>query len=233
MKVDLSSHPSGVTAQVYPAQAKSTDAAIILGHGAGAGQQSAFMVGFATALADRGVDAVTFNFPYIEQKRKIPDRGPVLEACFQSVIERIRGELSSARRALFIGGKSMGGRIATQTAAADAFLPVTGLVLLGYPLHPPGKPDQLRDKHLPAVRRPMLFVQGTRDAFGTPAELTPILNLLAPRPTLQVIDGGDHSFKISRRDPAAQQAVYATIQDAIVAFIVSITTSAQTPRSRA
>jgi predicted alpha/beta-hydrolase family hydrolase len=79
----------------------------------------------------------------------------------------------------------------------------------------------------------MLFVQGTRDAFGTPAELTPILNLLAPRPTLHVIDGGDHSFKISRRDPAAQQAVYATVQDAIVAFIVSITTSAQTPRSRA
>jgi len=197
--VDLSSHPSGVTALVYPAQAKSTGAAIILGHGAGAGQQSTFMVGFATALANRGVDAVTFNFPYIEQKRKIPDRGPVLEACFQSVIERIRGELPSARRALFIGGKSMGGRIATQAAAADAFLPITGLVLLGYPLHPPGKPDQLRDKHLPAVRRPMLFVQGTRDAFGTPAELTPILNLLAPRPTLHMIDGGDHSFKISRR----------------------------------
>ena len=233
LKVDLGSHRAPVTALVYPAQSDPIGATIILGHGAGAGQQSAFMVGFARALSERGVDAVTFNFPYIEEKRRIPDRAPVLEACFQSVVHRVRAEVPSACDALFIGGKSMGGRIATQTAAADALLPISGLILLGYPLHPPGKPDQLRDKHLPSVRRPMLFVQGTRDAFGTPAELTPILNQLAPQPTLHVIEGGDHSFKISRRDPAAQQAVYTGVQDAMVAFMTSIKVAAPSPRPRA
>ena len=93
----------------------------------------------------------------------------MLEGCYRAVIDAVRDRVDSARRALFIGGKSMGGRIATQVAAADAALPLAGLVLLGYPLHPPGQPDRLRDAHLPQVARPMLFVQGTRDTFGTPA----------------------------------------------------------------
>jgi len=130
-----------------------------------------------------------------------------------------RGELESARRALFVGGKSMGGRIATQVAAADASLPITGIVLLGYPLHPPGRPLERRDKHLPSIRLPMLFVQGTRDAFGTPDELTPILQPLQPPPTLHAVPNGDHSFKLSRKDPAAQAATYAAIQRTIVAWV--------------
>lgn len=216
--MDLSSHPSGVTALVYPAQAKSTGAAIILGHGAGAGQQSAFMVGFATALADRGVDAVTFNFPYIEQKRKIPDRGPVLEACFQSVIERIRGELPSARRALFIGGKSMGGRIATHVAADGLAESPRGIVLLGYPLHPPGRPHERRDAHLPDVRCPMLFVQGSRDTFGTPTELEPVFASLRAPATLHAIEGGDHSFKVSKGG-SHQAQVFLDMQRAVVKWL--------------
>lgn len=205
-------------------------ATLILAHGAGAGQQSAFMVAFARALAGRGADVVTFNFPYVEQQRRIPDRGPVLEACFRAVIERVRQELASARDGLFIGGKSMGGRIATQAAAAEPFLPVLGVVLLGYPLHPPGRLDQLRDKHLAAVRRPMLFVQGTRDAFGTPAELTPILDKVEPRPMVHAIDGGDHSFKVARKGTGAQEDVYANVQDVMIAWMGSIRASARSPR---
>jgi hypothetical protein len=197
------------------------NAALILGHGAGAGQRSAFMVDFADALAALGLDVVTFNFPYIEQGRKIPDRAPVLEACYRAVIDAVSASLESARRALFIGGKSMGGRIATQVAAADPDRRLAGLVLLGYPLHPPGKPAERRDKHLPAIARPMLFVQGTRDAFGTPEELAPILATLQPAPVVEVVVKGDHSFKLSRKDPAAQAQVYAGIQRAIVAFIES------------
>jgi predicted alpha/beta-hydrolase family hydrolase len=106
-----------------------------------------------------------------------------------------------------------------QVAAADPQLELAGLVLLGYPLHPPGKPEQRRDKHLPAVARPMLFVQGSRDAFGTPAELTPIIGSLQPASALHVVQNGDHSFKLSRKDPAAQAAAYADAQRAIVAFI--------------
>jgi len=194
-------------------------ATLILGHGAGAGQRSTFMVDFAHALSAQGIDVVTFNFLYTEQGRKIPDRAPALEACYRAVIEAVRATIDTAQRALFIGGKSMGGRIATQVAAADPQLPVTGLVLLGYPLHPPGRPTERRDKHLPAIARPMLFVQGTRDAFGTPDELAPILGTLRPVPAVHVVAQGDHSFKLSKKDPAAQAATYAGVQRAIVDFV--------------
>jgi uncharacterized protein len=179
------------------------------------------MIEFARGLSALGLDLVTFNFLYTEHGRRIPDRAPVLEACYRAVIEAVRAQLGSARRALFIGGKSMGGRIATQVAAADPALPVAGLVLLGYPLHPPGKPTERRDKHLPAVGRPMLFVQGSRDAFGTPGELAPLVDALRPRATLHVVDQGDHSFKLRLKDPAAQSALHADLQRVIEAWILS------------
>ena len=212
---------AATTALVYRCAVDETcaRAALILAHGAGAGQRSTFMVDFATALSDMGLDVVTFNFPYTEQRRKIPDRAPVLEACYRAVIAAVRDEIESARRALFVGGKSMGGRIATQVAAADASLPVAGLVLLGYPLHPPGRASERRDKHLPSVQRPMLFVQGTRDAFGTPDELSAILPALTPPATLHPVAQGDHSFKLSRKDPAGQAAIYVAIQRTIVAWV--------------
>ena len=215
------------TALVYPGvrhrgDSATVSATLILGHGAGAGQRSAFMVDFAQALAALGVDVVTFNFLYTEQGRKIPDRAPALEACYRSVIDAVSASVQTAQRALFIGGKSMGGRIATQVAAADPQLRLAGLVLLGYPLHPPGRPTERRDKHLPAIGRPMLFVQGTRDAFGTPAELAPILGALQPPPIVHTVANGDHSFKLSRKDPAAQAQVYADVQRAIVSFVSSV-----------
>jgi uncharacterized protein len=212
---------AATSALVYPGD--DAAATLVLAHGAGAGQRSAFMVAFAAALSSLGLDVVTFNFPYTEQRRRIPDRAPVLEACYRDVIAAVRGELGSARRVLCIGGKSMGGRIATQVAAADASLPVAGLVLLGYPLHPPGRPLERRDKHLPSIGRPMLFVQGTRDAFGTPDELTQILQTLEPAPTLQVVPQGDHSFKLSRKDPAAQAAIETVIQRSIAGWIRALT----------
>src|SRR5262245_61785621 len=140
--------PSGhVTALLYPAAA--TDAkgiTLILGHGAGANQNSGFMVSFANALAERGIDTVTFNFLYTEQRRRIPDRNDALETCYRAVFEAFRDRVvhdEIGRNRLAIGGKSMGGRIASQVAASAPISPL-GLVFLGYPLHPPGKPDQLR-----------------------------------------------------------------------------------------
>jgi predicted alpha/beta-hydrolase family hydrolase len=214
---------AATTALVYPAanDGGAVPAALILAHGAGAGQRSSFMVEFAHALSALGLDIVTFNFLYTEQGRKIPDRPPLLEACYLAVIDAMRAELDSARRALYIGGKSMGGRIASQVAAAGPDVPVAGLVLLGYPLHPPGKPTERRDKHLPSVRRRMLFVQGSRDAFGTPDELSPVLGTLQPAATLHVVTQGDHSFKLPRKDPAAQAALHADVQRVIEAWILS------------
>jgi predicted alpha/beta-hydrolase family hydrolase len=213
---------SATTALVYPASAPSVHATLILGHGAGAGQMSAFMAGFAQSLSALGVDVVTFNFLYIEQRRRIPDRAPALEACYRAVVEHVRNEVPGAADALFIGGKSMGGRIATQVAAADDRMPLSGLVLLGYPLHPPGKPNERRDRHLPAIRRPMLFVQGSRDPFGTPAELASALEALSPRPAVHVVEGGDHSFKIGRQSSTEQAATYADIQHAIVTWMAGV-----------
>jgi predicted alpha/beta-hydrolase family hydrolase len=214
-----------VTALAYAAAAPARGAALILGHGAGAGQRSPFMVTFAQAIAMLGVDVLTFDFPYMQQRRKVPDRQPVLEACYAQVIARTRDALPGAASHLFIGGKSMGGRIATHVAAADRMLPVDGLVLLGYPLHPPGRPNQLRDAHLKDVRRPMLIVQGERDAFGTPAELKPVLASLRPKPLLHVIEGADHSLKIGRSDKAAQAAVYDAVQHHIAGWIGEVITA--------
>jgi uncharacterized protein len=225
---------AATTALVYAAaraEGQGPEATLILGHGAGAGQQSAFIVNCARALAGLGVDVVTFNFLYTEQRRRLPDRAPLLESCYGAVVEAARERVESARLALFIGGKSMGGRIATQVAAADPGAPIAGLVLLGYPLHPPGKPERRRDAHLPAVKRPMLFVQGSRDAFGTPEELEPLLASLVPRPTLHVVEGGDHSFKRPPGDAQTQAAILDDVQRTVVEWMAATRGAAAIVRS--
>lgn len=212
------------TALVYAAagQAK-RPSALILAHGAGAGQRHPFMVAFARALSARGIDVVTFNFRYMEQKRRVPDRMPQLVACYRAVVAAVRNEVPSALEHLFIGGKSMGGRAATHVAAEDSSLPITGIVLLGYPLHPPGRPEQTRDAHLPAVKRPMLFVQGSRDTFGTPSELKPILGSLDPLPTLHSVHDGDHSFTVAGRGAKDRRAtVYSEVAATILEWIESV-----------
>jgi predicted alpha/beta-hydrolase family hydrolase len=203
-----------VTATVYPA-AKPEQAGItlILGHGAGAGQASGFMVSFATALAARGIETVTFNFLYMEQGRRLPDSKDKLEACYRAVIETV-ARRQRGRGGLAIGGKSMGGRIASQVAAGDA-PDVAGLVLLGYPLHPPAKKEQLRAKHLADIKAPMLFVQGSRDAFGTPEELRPILRNLKAPAELYEVAGGDHSLKVLKRAGVTQEDTYKAVLDRI------------------
>ena len=190
---------------------------MILGHGAGADQTSGFMVAFANALAERGIDSVTFNFLYSEYGRRIPDPNARLESCWRAVIDTVRSRIAFDDK-LAIGGKSMGGRIASQVAAGDVG-DLAGLVFLGYPLHPPGRPDRLRAAHLRDVKAPMLFVQGSRDAFGTPAELQPILTRLEPAADLFVVEGGDHSFKVPKSAGVKQQDVYRAIQDRIETWL--------------
>jgi len=186
---------------------------LVLAHGAGAGQAHPFMVRWASALADRGVEVVTFDFPYMNGKRRAPDRMPVLVSAYAAVAAWARARGPGR---LAIGGKSMGGRVASMLAAehADA---ADALVFLGYPLHPPGEPDKLRAAHLPKIAAPMLFVQGERDPFGGPDELRPILATL-PRATLLPVPGGDHSLAVPKK-LRAQAEVDAALQDAIVAFL--------------
>ena len=189
----------------------SAEAALVLAHGAGAGQSSPFMVRAASDLAARHIAAATFDFPYIAAGRHVPDRPDVLEAAWREALAA--ASRTFAGLPMFIGGKSMGGRIASQVAAQGCE-GLAGLVFLGYPLHPPGKPQQRRDAHLPAIAEPMLFVQGTRDAFGTAEEI----RALAPRlrrATVHEVTGGDHSFKVSGRGAPKPAAVLAAVLDAV------------------
>src|SRR6266849_2972721 len=221
IRVDVSPSEHVIALAYRPAPRGRAGHILILAHGAGANQTSSFMVHFATSLAARGVDTVTFNFVYTEQRRRLPDRNDKLERCYRTVIEAIRGGKfhdDPGRRKLVIGGKSMGGRIASQVAATGQE-GIAGLVFLGYPLHPPGRPDKLRSKHLPDIRAPMLFVQGSRDAFGTPEELRAVLGGLEMASDLCVVEGGDHSFKVPKRSAVPQDQVYEFVLDEIVRWM--------------
>lgn len=208
-----------VTALLYPASPSARlGVTLILGHGAGAPQSSDFMVSFADGLARRGADVVTFNFPYMEIGRRLPDRSETLEGCFRAVIAAARSREALVAGRLVIGGKSLGGRMASHLGAAGLD-GLAGLVFLGYPLHPPGKPEKPRAEHLARIRQPMLFVQGSRDAFGTPEELAPVLEPLGPVARLHVIEGGDHSFAVPKRGTVPQSEVFARAQDEIARWL--------------
>lgn len=195
-------------------------AGLVLAHGAGAGQQSRFMVEAARSLAARGITTATFDFPYVAEGRKVPDKAPVLEGAWRAAIAAACAHDAFKGLRLFIGGKSMGGRIASHVAA-QGVEGIAGLVYLGYPLHPPGRPSQRRDQHLPSILPPMLFVQGTRDLFGTAAEIREVMPGLNPRTKLYEVLDGDHSFKVrlkvaGHRPEAALNGIF----DAVSAFIL-------------
>ncbi len=210
-----------VGARLYPADARQRLAStLVLGHGAGAGHLSDFMTTFARALAARGLDIVTFNFPYIEAQRRVPDANALLEATWRSAIAAATAWPQLARNRLLIGGKSMGGRIASQVAAQPDILPgrVDGLVFLGYPLHPPNQPERRRDAHLGRIPVPMLFVQGERDVFGTAEEMSRLVAAL-PRASLYVVAGGNHSLETGKRSGNDRRQAFAAVVDRIADWV--------------
>lgn len=165
---------------------------LVLAHGAGGPMDSPFLNRVAAGLAAQGVRVVRFEFPYMARRRAsegggrgAPDRPAVLEARWKEVVEQLGGGPS-----LFLGGKSMGGRIASMVADEVS---ARGLVCMGYPFHPPGAPAKLRTAHLAALRTPTLILQGTRDAFGSREEIANYA--LSPAITVHYLEGGDHSFK--------------------------------------
>jgi uncharacterized protein len=192
-------------------------AALVVAHGAGGGQNTSFMVRTAEGLAARGIAAATFDFPYMSAGKSVPDKAPVLEQAWRDAIERARVDMAGVP--LFIGGKSMGGRIASHVASQGC-PDLAGLVFLGYPLHPPGKPDQRRDAHLPAIAEPVLFVQGSRDAFGTSEEIRALLPKLQ-HATIHEVPGGDHSFKVSGRGAPTPDVVLGQILDVVMDWIAA------------
>ncbi len=179
---------------------------------------------FMTSMQDRlthlGHAVALFNFPYTERGRRAPDRGAVLEECYRSVVEHLRVDEDLRPSRLFIGGKSMGGRIATQIAAGG--LDADGLVLLGYPLQPPGKPEKMRCAHLTAVAAPLLFLQGTRDSICNLNDLQSVLNELRGPVKLHVIAGGDHAFQVLKRSGRNQEEVLDELADVCADWIGAV-----------
>lgn len=224
-KVHLTTGPAdAVSALEYLAEGTRAAATLILGHGAGAPQSSAWMTQTARGLATRGIDVVTFNFPYSELRKSVPDRTEVLEATYVATIQAVRARPALAANRLFIGGKSMGGRMASHVASkweepAGPGGPLAGLIFFGYPLHPPGKPQQQRSVHLPLIKAPMLFIQGSRDAFGSADELQAVLANLPAKAMLAVVDGGDHSFKVPKSGPVKQPQIEQDILDTAARWI--------------
>ena len=207
-----------VTALIYPAAKGRAGITLILGHGAGANQSSGFMRLFANGLAERGLDVLTFNFLYSERGRGAPDPKAKLEACYSKVIEAATKHKKLTGNKVAVGGKSMGGRIGSQVAAEDSSN-ISALVFLGYPLHPPGNLEKMRDAHLPEIKAPMLFLQGTRDAFGTTEELRAVIKKHKLGATLYEIAGGDHSFKVPKSIGLTQEEVYELAMDEIARWL--------------
>ena len=166
---------------------------LVLGHGAGGNRRAPFLVRFAEAIAASGRSAILYNFPYTEQRRKVPDAPKVLEDTVMAVARAARERAGR----VVLGGKSMGGRIASQAVAQG--LACEGLVFLGYSLHPPGQPERLRDKHLPQIAAPLLFLQGTRDAFARWDLIQSVVAGLGERASLVRIDQADHSFAVPKQ----------------------------------
>lgn len=186
-------------------------ATVVLAPGAGAGMHHEFLEHFAHGLAARGLRVVRFDFAYVQQGRRSPDRQPVLEQTYSAVADYVRSSLGPRR--LVLGGKSMGGRIASHVVAAGT--PADGLVFLGYPLHPPGRPDRVRDAHLYQIDVPMLFVEGTRDPFCPLPTLDRVRSKITASTDLFVVDDGDHSFKVRKSSGRTSRAAW---DEAVVAI---------------
>jgi uncharacterized protein len=173
----------------WPATAR---AGLAVAHGAGGDMHAALLRGFTACLNEIGVGTLRFNFPYSERGRKSPDQPAVLIETVRAVSDEARRRAPNRR--ILLGGKSMGGRIASMAVAEG--LPADGLIFLGYPLHPPGRTERLRDEHLSRVHAPMLFLQGTRDDFARFDLIAAVVKRLGSWAHLHWVEGGDHSFRV-------------------------------------
>jgi predicted alpha/beta-hydrolase family hydrolase len=190
-------------------------ATVVLAHGAGADMRSDFMTVVAGGLAGQGLRVVRFNFPYAEQGRRSPDKQDVLEATWSEVLAAL--EAGDRERPLVLGGKSLGGRIASHVVAGGAS--ADGLVFLGYPLHAPGRPDRMRDAHLAHISVPMLFVEGTRDPFCPLPTLQRVVEGLDADVQIVTVEDGDHSFRVRRSSGRTTRGAWADIPPAVASWV--------------
>ena len=192
----------------------------VLAHGAGAGMRHPFLESVAQALAELAIATLRYQFPYMEARARRPDPPAVAELA-------VRAAVAEAARAapgllLLAGGKSFGGRMTSSAQAKEPLPGVRGLLFLGFPLHPPGRPGDQRAEHLTQVQIPMLFLQGTRDEFADLKFLGPVIERLGTRATLHLVDGADHSFHVLKRSGRTDGEVLRELVAAIAEWTVNL-----------
>lgn len=192
-------------------------ACYVLAHGAGAGMTHPFMGAVAQGLADRGMATLRYQFPYMERGSRRPDTPRIAHATVRAACAEAAQRLPGMP--LFAGGKSFGGRMTSQAQAASPLPGVRGLVFLGFPLHPAGKPSDERVAHLAEVDVPMLFLQGSRDELASLDLLRPMIQQLGARATLHVFDDADHSFHVPARSGRRDAQVLDEVLDTLAAWI--------------
>ena len=185
---------------------------IILAHGAANDLNHPLLTSVAHGLAEAGYLVLRFNFLYREKGRRTPDRQEVLVDTWQNVHKFLRDHPSCSPNAVVVGGKSLGGRVASQMVA-EGLLPADGLILFGYPLHPPGKKEKVRDSHLNRISIPMLFFAGTRDSLCDLGLLRSVLARLTAPWQLETIEGGDHSFRVPKSAGLAEKEIHQSITE--------------------
>jgi uncharacterized protein len=197
---------------------ESASSVLVLAHGAGADMNHEFMAYFAEQLGSDDLAVARFNFRYIDAGKRAPDKQPVLESTYNDVVQGIVDDRSPQR--LFIGGKSMGGRIGSHIVASGT--QANGLVYLGYPLHPPGRPERIRDVHLGDIKAPQLFVEGTRDPFCPLDTLREVIGKRKLKADVVVIDDGDHSLKVRKSSGRSTRQAWDEAISAVAAWIRNI-----------
>ncbi|HYD76629.1 alpha/beta family hydrolase [Ramlibacter sp.] len=195
-------------------------AGLVLAHGAGAGMAHPFMARLGAALRERGVAVLRFQFPYMEQGSKRPDRPAVAQMAVRAAVAEAAKQLPGV--ALFAGGKSFGGRMSSQAQADEPLPQVRGLVFAGFPLHPAGKPSTERAAHLERVVLPMLFQQGTRDALADLSLVRQTVERLRPRATLHVVEEADHSFHVPARSGRSDAEVIEDLAEVAAGWMRSL-----------
>jgi uncharacterized protein len=200
-------------------------ACYVIAHGAGAGMAHPFMTAIANGLAERGIAALRYQFPYMEQRSRRPDTPKLAQATVRAAVAEASHRIRELP--LFAGGKSFGGRMTSQAQAEAPLAAVRGLIFLGFPLHPAGKPSDDRAKHLFDVRIPMLFLQGTRDQLADLNLLRPLAGRLGARATLKLFEDADHSFHVPARTGRKDPQVMDELADELARWIEMTIT--QTP----
>jgi predicted alpha/beta-hydrolase family hydrolase len=203
--------PSGASISALLSSPAQPAAAFVFAHGAGAGMDHSFMAALSGALVERGIATLRYQFPYMEQGSKRPDDPATAQAAVRAAVAEARARLPGVP--LFAGGKSFGGRMTSQAQAAQPLEGVLGLVIVGFPLHPAGKPATSRAAHLAKVKVPMLFLQGTRDALADLDLVRTTAAGFGERATLHIVEGADHSFHVLVRSGRTDAQVLAELAD--------------------